>query len=384
MRRRATTATPSSATTSSRQRWLVTMPIFSRIPLSEVGERPAARQAGAARAAGQRRGRRRLRRRGRAAGQSAARRRPRPQRPRPRAAAGRRRPAQPGAPPPPPPAPTGCATRSARAPIRSARTTATRSSVRSFPTTRGPPSGSTAITSRPARATIASPTPSRRRSMPCVVDRARMLKGLAGGRAVLIVLNVNFLNNADIDGKAAPPEGAPNVMVAAGGTQLDKIFDADTIDTWQFHVDWKAPANTRLTGPEKNQGRALSLSLRRPAHQLRARSREPNAGSTRKGTRSCRASSTAGLATASRSSRSTRSIPRRAAAASAGTIRRRQVAQRRLAPAGHLRARRLLPLDGELRHRPLRQYRHRLFLRRTIEFRRPALCGPSPDDPRGR
>jgi hypothetical protein len=65
------------------------------------------------------------------------------------------------------------------------------------------------------------------------------------------VLNVNFLNNADIDGTTAPPNDAPNVMMAAGGTQLDNLFDADTIDTWQFHVDWKTPANTKLTGPEK-------------------------------------------------------------------------------------------------------------------------------------
>ena len=64
-------------------------------------------------------------------------------------------------------------------------------------------------------------------------------------------MNVNFLNNADIDGKATPPDGAPNVMMAAGGTQLDNIFDADAIDTWQFHVDWKNPKNTKVTGPEK-------------------------------------------------------------------------------------------------------------------------------------
>ena len=40
-------------------------------------------------------------------------------------------------------------------------------------------------------------------------------------------------------------------MMAAGGTQLDKIFEANTIDVWQFHVDWKDPSKTKLTGPEK-------------------------------------------------------------------------------------------------------------------------------------
>jgi hypothetical protein len=85
----------------------------------------------------------------------------------------------------------------------------------------------------------------------CVVDRAKMLKGEPASEQCIVVLNVNFLNNADIDGKALPPAGAPNVMMAAGGTQLDKILEADTIDAWQFHVDWNNPANTKLTGPEK-------------------------------------------------------------------------------------------------------------------------------------
>ena len=85
----------------------------------------------------------------------------------------------------------------------------------------------------------------------CVADRDRMLKGLPAAEQCLEVRNVNFLNNADIDGTALPPRGAPNVMMAAGGTQLDKILEADTIDAWQFHVDWKQPANTRLEGPKK-------------------------------------------------------------------------------------------------------------------------------------
>jgi hypothetical protein len=32
---------------------------------------------------------------------------------------------------------------------------------------------------------------------------------------------------------------------------LDGIFEADTIDTWQFHVDWEDPSRTRIMGPEK-------------------------------------------------------------------------------------------------------------------------------------
>ncbi len=85
----------------------------------------------------------------------------------------------------------------------------------------------------------------------CVADRAKMLKGEPATEQCVVIENVNFLNNADVDGKALPPAGAPNIMMAAGGTQLDKIFEADTIDLWQFHVDWKDPAKTKVTGPEK-------------------------------------------------------------------------------------------------------------------------------------
>ncbi len=85
----------------------------------------------------------------------------------------------------------------------------------------------------------------------CVADRAKRLKGEPATEQCVIVENVGFLNNADLDGKALPPAGAPNTMMAAGGTQLDKVFEADTIDVWQFHVDWKDPSQTKVTGPEK-------------------------------------------------------------------------------------------------------------------------------------
>jgi hypothetical protein len=85
----------------------------------------------------------------------------------------------------------------------------------------------------------------------CVADRSKMLKGEPATEQCVIINDVNFLNNADIDGKALPPDGAPNIMMAAGGTQLKRILEDDVIDVWQFHVDWKNPPNTRVTGPEK-------------------------------------------------------------------------------------------------------------------------------------
>jgi hypothetical protein len=85
----------------------------------------------------------------------------------------------------------------------------------------------------------------------CVADRAKMLKGQRATEQCVIIDGANFLNNADIDGHAVPPPGAPNIMMAAGGTQLKKILEDDGIFVWKFHVDWKNPANTKVTGPEK-------------------------------------------------------------------------------------------------------------------------------------
>ena len=84
----------------------------------------------------------------------------------------------------------------------------------------------------------------------CVADRARMLRGQPAGEQCLIVENVNFLNNADLDGKTLPPPGAPNIMMAAGGRQLDAIVEDDVINVWRYHVDWKDPAQTKIEGPD--------------------------------------------------------------------------------------------------------------------------------------
>ncbi len=85
----------------------------------------------------------------------------------------------------------------------------------------------------------------------CAVDRRHMLLGEPATEQCMVVDGVNFLNNADLDGRTLPPAGAPNVVLAAGGTQLHGIFDDDGIFAWRFAVDWTDPANTRLSGPEK-------------------------------------------------------------------------------------------------------------------------------------
>jgi hypothetical protein len=85
----------------------------------------------------------------------------------------------------------------------------------------------------------------------CIVDRASMLKGKDSTEQCLVIDGVNFLNNADIDGQTLPPPGAPNIMMAAGGTQLKEIYDGDAIFAWKVHVDWKNPNNTAAAGPIK-------------------------------------------------------------------------------------------------------------------------------------
>ena len=85
----------------------------------------------------------------------------------------------------------------------------------------------------------------------CIADRNKMLRGLPATEQCLVVDGVNFLNNADIDGHGLPPTGAPNIMMAAGGTQLKKIFEDDGIYYWKVHVDWRNPKNTKAIGPVK-------------------------------------------------------------------------------------------------------------------------------------
>jgi len=84
-----------------------------------------------------------------------------------------------------------------------------------------------------------------------VAERAKMLKGKPASEQGIILDGVNFLNNADLDGKLLPPPGAPNIMMATGGTQLKGITEDDGIYVWTFHVDWDDPAKTKVEGPVK-------------------------------------------------------------------------------------------------------------------------------------
>ena len=84
-----------------------------------------------------------------------------------------------------------------------------------------------------------------------VVEREKMLRGEPAREQGIILGDVNFLNNADLDGTQLPPDGAPNIVMATGGSQLNGIKRGDGIYVWKFHVDWDDPSRTRLDGPVK-------------------------------------------------------------------------------------------------------------------------------------
>ncbi len=84
-----------------------------------------------------------------------------------------------------------------------------------------------------------------------IAERSRMLKGEAAKEVGIIIDDVNFLNNADLDGTQLPPSGAPNIMMATGGTQLRGVTEDDGIYVWKVHVDWDDPSRTTAVGPTK-------------------------------------------------------------------------------------------------------------------------------------
>ena len=85
----------------------------------------------------------------------------------------------------------------------------------------------------------------------CVAERTKMLAGQDATEQCVIVPGVNFLNTSDLDGRTLPPAGAPNIIIAAGGTQLRDVLAADALYAWQLHVDWRDPKRTKLVGPQR-------------------------------------------------------------------------------------------------------------------------------------
>lgn len=83
----------------------------------------------------------------------------------------------------------------------------------------------------------------------CVAERAAMLRGFPAREQCAVLDGVNFLNPADLEGRRKPPQGAPELFFAAGGAQLRKVFADDALVMFRFHVNWRDPRQSRVTGP---------------------------------------------------------------------------------------------------------------------------------------
>ena len=75
----------------------------------------------------------------------------------------------------------------------------------------------------------------------CALDRNSMIAGLpATSQCFQLASTYNSVLPADLDGTLQPPAGAPNYLMNLG---------TNSLNLWQFHVDWVNSANTTLTGP---------------------------------------------------------------------------------------------------------------------------------------
>lgn len=85
----------------------------------------------------------------------------------------------------------------------------------------------------------------------CVVEREAMLKGRPAREQCFIINDVNFLNNADLDGRQLPPRGTPNIVIAAGGTQLKNVFEDNVLLAWKMFTNWDDATKSHLDGPQQ-------------------------------------------------------------------------------------------------------------------------------------
>jgi hypothetical protein len=79
----------------------------------------------------------------------------------------------------------------------------------------------------------------------CVVDRNSMLSGAAATMQCFNSISATYgtLLPADVDGTTPPPGGSPEYYL-----NFD-YGNNQSLDLWQFHVDWTTPTNSTFTGP---------------------------------------------------------------------------------------------------------------------------------------
>ncbi len=82
------------------------------------------------------------------------------------------------------------------------------------------------------------------------VDRASMLAGTPARAAQYFQNHPNLLMPADLDGDDLPPNGTPGLFYTfrdGGESYFEPPSSVDTVDLWEFAVDWTTPANTTFT-----------------------------------------------------------------------------------------------------------------------------------------
>ena len=84
----------------------------------------------------------------------------------------------------------------------------------------------------------------------CAYDRVSMLAGQTATQQCVSDATGYGGQPANLDGKIPPPRGEPGYFVRLDQTQNQGVFTfTNQLDLWTFHVDWKNPANSKLTGP---------------------------------------------------------------------------------------------------------------------------------------
>jgi hypothetical protein len=78
----------------------------------------------------------------------------------------------------------------------------------------------------------------------CVVNRNNMLSGDSATMQCFANTGASYgvLLPADVDGTTPPPSGTPEYLLNFDGND-------ESLDLWQFHVNWTTPADSTFTGP---------------------------------------------------------------------------------------------------------------------------------------
>jgi|SRR5579871_575637 len=78
----------------------------------------------------------------------------------------------------------------------------------------------------------------------CAINRSAVLSGSSATMQCFTNVGSSYgsLLAADLDGSTLPPSGSPEYLMDFNGND-------QSLDVWQFHVDWNTPSNSTFTGP---------------------------------------------------------------------------------------------------------------------------------------